>query len=215
VPHMQPTRVMTLGNLGSSYGYGGNYGPRMGAIYAYPNRNNAVPSMRGLGAIYMQPTGRQPNILKQTMMSGLGRTGRFMMGLGDLIEDPNQSDAPGEAVIAAGQASGALSREVGQSVANPNMAMAANDSWMSQTLDLPGTYLDNTWVAKKGSLAALGTVSMISALVSAYHGYRRDRGSIGSAVGWFVLGAAFPIITPAVAFMAKPGFAKPRGGKRK
>lgn len=213
MPIMQPTRVMTLGNLGRAYGYGGSYGPRMGAVYAYQNRQNAVPRMNGLGAIYMQPSRRQPNILKQTMMSGLGRTGRFFMGLGDVI-DPWAADEKGVDAIDVGLEQGALGPLPGQSVADPNAPIVNDPSWMSQTVDLPGTYLDNTFMAKKGSLMALGTLSLVSGLVSAYHGYRRDRGSLGSAVGWFVLGSAFPVITPAVAFLMKPGFAKPRGGRK-
>lgn len=35
--------------------------------------------------------------------------------------------------------------------------------------------------------------------VSAYHGYKRNNGSIGWGIGWGILGGLFPIITPAIA----------------
>lgn len=41
--------------------------------------------------------------------------------------------------------------------------------------------------------------STASAGLSAYHGYRRNQ-SVGWAIGWALLGGAFPVITPAVAF---------------
>jgi hypothetical protein len=185
----------------------------MGAVYAYQNRQRAVPRMSGLGTVYMQPSRRSPNILRQTMMSGLGRTGRFFMGLGDVV-NPQDSDNQSLDYIEGELNSGAIAPLPGQSVADPNAPIVNDPSWMSQTVDLPGTYLDSTFMAKKGSLMALGTLSLVSGLVSAYHGYRRDRGSLGSAVGWFVLGSAFPVITPAAAFLMKPGFAKPRGSRK-
>jgi len=43
--------------------------------------------------------------------------------------------------------------------------------------------------------------------VSAYHGYKRNHGSIGWAIGWGLLGGIFPIITPAIA--AAQGIGKP------
>jgi len=45
-----------------------------------------------------------------------------------------------------------------------------------------------------------GLISAASAGVSAYHGYKRNNGSIGWAVGWGLLGGIFPVITPAIAF---------------
>lgn len=49
--------------------------------------------------------------------------------------------------------------------------------------------------------------SAISGGASAYHGYRRHRGSLGWAIGWGLLGSIFPIITPAIALAQ--GFGKP------
>lgn len=49
-------------------------------------------------------------------------------------------------------------------------------------------------------------VSLASAAASGYHGYKRNQ-SVGWAVGWFVLGGMFPIVTPVIA--VAQGFAKP------
>ena len=46
--------------------------------------------------------------------------------------------------------------------------------------------------------------------LGAYHGYKRNNGSVGWAVVWALLGGAFPIITTAVAIAE--GFGKPKTG---
>lgn len=51
-------------------------------------------------------------------------------------------------------------------------------------------------------------LSAASAGVSAYHGYKRNDGSVGWAIVWGVLGGAFPIITPAIA--VAEGFGEPK-----
>ena len=56
------------------------------------------------------------------------------------------------------------------------------------------------------ALAALYSVSVLSACISGFHGYRRNQ-SVGWGVGWFVLGGLFPIITPVIA--VAQGYAKP------
>jgi len=48
----------------------------------------------------------------------------------------------------------------------------------------------------------------ISVGLSAYHGYKRNNGSIGWALGWGLLGGIFPVITPAIA--VAEGFGKPK-----
>jgi hypothetical protein len=53
----------------------------------------------------------------------------------------------------------------------------------------------------------VGILSMVSAGMSTYHGYRRH-GTVGAAIGWGVLGAIFPVITPAVALAQ--GFGQPK-----
>ena len=50
-------------------------------------------------------------------------------------------------------------------------------------------------------------LSALSAGASAFHGYRRNRGSLGWAIAWGLLGGVFPVITPAVALAQ--GFGKP------
>lgn len=53
-----------------------------------------------------------------------------------------------------------------------------------------------------------GILSMVSSGLSTYHGYRRH-GTVGAAIGWGILGAIFPVITPAVALAQ--GFGRPKG----
>lgn len=50
-------------------------------------------------------------------------------------------------------------------------------------------------------------ISTLSAGASAYHGYKRNRGSAGWAVAWGTLGFLFPIITPIVALVQ--GYGEP------
>lgn len=49
-------------------------------------------------------------------------------------------------------------------------------------------------------------VSVLSAIASGYHGYKRNQ-SVGWGVGWFVLGGMFPILVPVIA--VAQGYAKP------
>lgn len=55
-------------------------------------------------------------------------------------------------------------------------------------------------------------LAAVSSAASAYHGYKRNRGSVGWAVAWGALGGLFPVITPAIA--VAEGFGKPAKGKR-
>lgn len=56
--------------------------------------------------------------------------------------------------------------------------------------------------------------SAAGAVSGAYHGYKRNGGSIGWAIGWFLLGGLFPMFTIPVSLAQ--GYGKPRGGgKRK
>lgn len=52
-----------------------------------------------------------------------------------------------------------------------------------------------------------GVARAASVLASAYHGVRRNNGSIGWGVAWGLLGGVAPIITPAVALAQ--GFGQP------
>jgi hypothetical protein len=56
-------------------------------------------------------------------------------------------------------------------------------------------------------MAILGTLVLASIGVSAYHGYKRNKNSIGWAAGWGFMGLLFPVVTPAVAIAE--GYAKP------
>lgn len=47
---------------------------------------------------------------------------------------------------------------------------------------------------------------LASALASGFHGFKRNSGSIGWGLWWFVMGSIFPIVTPALGFAQ--GFAK-------
>lgn len=51
-----------------------------------------------------------------------------------------------------------------------------------------------------GASALWGALSVASAAVSTYHGYKRNDGSIGWALAWGFLGTIFPVVTPAIAF---------------
>ena len=49
--------------------------------------------------------------------------------------------------------------------------------------------------------------SLAGASLGAYHGYRRNHGSVGWAIGWFVFGALIPVL--AIPIMLAEGFGKP------
>jgi hypothetical protein len=50
-------------------------------------------------------------------------------------------------------------------------------------------------------------VEPVSIGLSAYHGYKRNRDSLGWGLAWGLLGGLFPIITPVIAFAE--GYAEP------
>lgn len=61
-----------------------------------------------------------------------------------------------------------------------------------------------------------GLVTLLSIGLSAYHGYRRNRGSVEGAVGWGIAGGVFPVAVPILALVQ--GFGQPalkRNRKRK
>jgi hypothetical protein len=55
-------------------------------------------------------------------------------------------------------------------------------------------------------IGAWWSLSTVSGLLSAYHGYRRNNGNLGWALAWFLAGSALPIVVPAIAFTQ--GYAK-------
>ena len=67
-----------------------------------------------------------------------------------------------------------------------------------------GSYTPNSGLGTAWAVASVASTGL-----SAYHGYKRNN-SVGWAIVWGLLGGAFPIITPAVAFAQ--GFGEPKGG---
>lgn len=61
----------------------------------------------------------------------------------------------------------------------------------------------------QGASIAWGSLATVSAVAGIYHGYRRNRGSLGWGLWWGLMGATFPLVSIAVA--AAQGFGKPRG----
>jgi len=61
-------------------------------------------------------------------------------------------------------------------------------------------YLSSPW------FTVYKILSIVGATTGAYHGYRRND-SVGWAIGWFLLGGAFPFITIPVSLAE--GYAKP------
>ena len=85
-------------------------------------------------------------------------------------------------------------------------------------MKLAGITFDRTKVAGLGEIATpsyspvWAGVSIASGALSAYHGVKRNNGSVGWGIVWFFMGSIFPIVTPAIA--VAQGFAKPiRGGR--
>lgn len=211
MPHMQPTRVMMLGGLGRSRV--GQFQPRLRTSFLNPPRTTPIEPQ---------------NLLRQSLLGGLGRTGRMFMKLGqvgeELVTGPTEdivnqyleqplspggqvSPNPPAPVMTNGQAvmpgGGTLSLAVNED-GDPVDVMSSGGAGLSVPFG------GRQYHVGAGTAIGYGVLSLASGLVSGFHGYARDRGSWGSAFGWFVLGSAFPIVTPAVAFLAKPGFMKPK-----
>lgn len=69
-----------------------------------------------------------------------------------------------------------------------------------------------SWLAAKQNIRLnwskiTGVLSIASAAVSAYHGYKRND-SIPWAVWWFFMGSIFPVFTPVIALAQ--GYGKPK-----
>jgi len=65
-------------------------------------------------------------------------------------------------------------------------------------------------------IGAWWSLSTVSGLLSAYHGFKRNNGNVGWALAWFLMGSAFPVVVPGYAFYQ--GYAKPettRNGRRR
>lgn len=69
------------------------------------------------------------------------------------------------------------------------------------------------WVTDGTMTPVYYVAALASGAVSAYHGVKRNNGSVGWGVGWFILGSAFPVVVPVIAFAQ--GFAKPKAKKNR
>jgi len=63
-------------------------------------------------------------------------------------------------------------------------------------------------------IGAWWSLSTLSGVFSAYHGYKRNSDSLGWALAWFLMGSALPIIVPAYAVLGQ-GYAKPAMSRNK
>ncbi len=79
----------------------------------------------------------------------------------------------------------------------PSQALAPS----GQVADSPGG------IGGGGVFVALYAIMAVSVAASAIHGYRRNDGSIASALVWATAGFLFPIVTPAIAIAE--GFGQP------
>lgn len=61
---------------------------------------------------------------------------------------------------------------------------------------------------KDSSNMLMNLLRVSSGAVSAYHGTKRNEGSWGWGLWWFVWGAALPIVIPAIAYAQ--GFGQPK-----
>jgi hypothetical protein len=52
-------------------------------------------------------------------------------------------------------------------------------------------------------------LAVASSAACAYHGYKRNNGSVGWAIGWWLLGGLLPVVAPVIA--VAQGYAKPKG----
>ena len=90
-------------------------------------------------------------------------------------------DGPGLGVSALGQAADSLGQ---------------TDAPVSITVRPTGALIGAWW-----------SLSTVSGLLSAYHGYKRNGGNLGWALAWFLAGSALPVVVPVIAFTQ--GFALP------
>jgi hypothetical protein len=62
-------------------------------------------------------------------------------------------------------------------------------------------------------IGAWWSLSTVSGLLSAYHGFKRNNGNLGWALAWFLAGSALPVVVPVIAFTQ--GFGQPEVRKNK
>jgi len=193
MPYMAPSKIMMLGRIQ----------PRTRTGYLNPPRTSpGVPQ----------------NLLRQTLLGGLGSTARMLSGLGQVVGSSNDpiGDVVAESAIVAGDAQG-FPTVPGQAVpATPAPSVSGGDGGFVTPVQYPSVGAQagvNLFGQRIGLGATLGfvSISLLSGALSAIHGWNRDHTPI-AAWGWFTLGSLFPIVTPLVAL--GQGYAKPRRRRR-
>ncbi len=188
MPYMAPTEVMMLGRVQPPLRQG------------YLNPPRTTPSF-------------PQNLLRQTMMGGLGKLG-VLTGLG-APTDPNQLAVP-VAIETYDQIGAPFP---GQSVATDPAPIATPLQPNGQVVHAtdgtarPAGYdMHSVWshvgAERRGTIFGIASLALISGVISGIHGWNRDKTSI-AAWGWFTLGSMFPVITPVVAIAQ--GYGKRRG----
>jgi hypothetical protein len=101
-----------------------------------------------------------------------------------------------------------------QEVAARAIALGADPRTVRQALSGPAQGERTFFSWPSMPVRIIWSAAIIASIpISAYHGYKRGHNSVGGAVIWGLLSVFFPIITPAVAALWPPGYAKPpRGG---
>lgn len=62
-------------------------------------------------------------------------------------------------------------------------------------------------------IGAWWSLSTVSGILSAYHGYKRNNGNLGWALAWYLAGSALPVVVPVIAFTQ--GYALPSVSKNR
>lgn len=200
--HMEPTRIMQIGNLGRAPAFQ----PRLRTSFMNPPRTSpSVPQ----------------NLLRQTMLGGLGATGRAFIRLGQVGEElvggpvadgvdqvlerdlapagqvtptqPGPVMTDGSAVLPDGTVITLAHNEDGQPIdvlSAPQASAAPAAAW---------------YRTRRTQLISAGLIATAGAAAGAVHGWKRERSGMAS-FGWGVLGAAFPL--PVVIVAAAQGFGK-------
>jgi hypothetical protein len=177
---MQMTKVMLLGRTG-------------------------LPQLRVQQMTSRRVTPQMPqNLFRAATLNGLGATRAILGKLAgpDEILDPWAANA---------QASGALDSMEHQETVQ-STAVIPGQATSIGGRDYSTGYGAALRDVQDGTIRALKwwvPISLLSGMLSAYHGYKRDHTPIAS-FGWFTLGTMFPLITPAVA--VAQGFGKSRRG---
>lgn len=192
MPYMAPSKIMMLGRIQ----------PRTRTGFLNPPRTSPdVPQ----------------NLLRQTLLGGLGSTARMLSGLGQVVGSSNNpiGDVVDESAIVAGSAQTYPSMP-GQAVPSTAAPMYGSSDGFVRPVQYPSMGASagiNVFGQRLGLGATLGfaSVSLLSGALSAIHGWNRDHTPI-AAWGWFTLGSLFPIVTPLVAL--GQGYAKPRRRRR-